>query len=266
MVYPVVKKNVGPLNIIFVDFPQEDRPTSFAFGRQSEMPESKRSIAREIARRQLAKGDPLGWFEKLYAAAAGDPGVIPWADLAANPNLVSWLDAHRPVGRGRSALKVGCGLGDDAEELGQRGYKTTEFDISPTAIAWCGERFPGTAVDYQVHDLFEAPKSWQGRFDLVVESYTLQVLPAQLRPMAIKAIAGFVKPAGTLLVISRGRRPAEAQGKMPWPLTRRELDGFLFHGLTQIVFEDYMDEEDPPVRRFRVTYEKTSARPAPAGR
>ncbi len=43
-----------------------------------------RAIARELAGQHLAEGDPLGWFETLYAAAAGDSSVIPWADLTPN--------------------------------------------------------------------------------------------------------------------------------------------------------------------------------------
>lgn len=43
-------------------------------------------------------------------------------------------------------------------------------------------------------------------------------------------------------------------GKMPWPLTLDELQHFETAGLRIVEFEDYWDQEDPPVRRFRVTY------------
>jgi hypothetical protein len=56
--------------------------------------ESKRAAARDIAHRHLSTGDALGWFEELYSQAQGDPSVIPWADLAPNPNLVEWLNTH----------------------------------------------------------------------------------------------------------------------------------------------------------------------------
>jgi hypothetical protein len=69
-------------------------------------------------------------------------------------------------------------------------------------------------------------------------------------------IASFLKPGGTLLVISRGRELTESEGKMPWPLTKDDLDGFKSCGLTETVFEDYWDNEEPPVRRFRVVYTK----------
>ena len=97
--------------------------------------------------------------EELYARANGDASVIPWADLMPNPHLVTWLDNHGIREAGKKALKIGCGLGDDAEELARRGFDTTAFDISPTAIAWCQRRFPGTSVHYVIADLFMGPRT-----------------------------------------------------------------------------------------------------------
>ena len=50
-------------------------------------------------------------------------------------------------------------------------------------------------------------------------------------------LAGFVAPGGRLLVICRGREPAEDAGAMPWPLTRAELDRFAGEGLEQVRLE-----------------------------
>jgi SAM-dependent methyltransferase len=220
------------------------------------MAEKERARARDIAQRHLATGDALGWFEALYARSAGDASIIPWADLMPNPNVVTWLDQHQVVGAGREALKIGCGLGDDAEELARRGFSTTAFDISASAIVWCRRRFPQSPVAYAVEDLFRAPIAWRSKFDFVLESYTLQVLPPSLRRAAISHIAAFVASRGTLLVVSRGREPDEPQGEMPWPLTKEELTDFLRLGLKQVSFEDYLDDEEPPVRRFRVVYRR----------
>ena len=165
------------------------------------MSEEHRRIARKLAQSHLDDGDPLGWFEDLYSQASKDPTIIPWADLKANPNLVNWFDQHMPIGSG-FALKIGSGLGDDAEELARRGFRTTAFDISKSAISWSKKRFPQSSVSYIVANLFSAPKGWQSRFQFVLESYTLQVLPPDLRPDAIRCIASFVAPNGRLLVIN----------------------------------------------------------------
>jgi SAM-dependent methyltransferase len=218
------------------------------------MTDQDRATARELAQRHIADGDLMGWFEVLYATAGGDPSIIPWADLAPNPNLVSWLEQQSVAGSGRKALKIGCGLGDDAEELSRRGFDTTAFDISPTAISWCRRRFPKSSVCYAIADLFRPPNEWAKEFDFVLESYTLQVLPSCLREEAIRRVASFVAPNGTLLVIARGREIGEAEGTMPWPLTRQEMEIFRDVGLAELHFEEYLDNERPPVHRFRATY------------
>jgi SAM-dependent methyltransferase len=227
---------------------------------QAHVPAARRSTGRAVAREYLAAGDPLGWFDALYARADGDPAIISWADLAPNPNIVGWLDCRQASAPSSRALIVGCGLGDDAEELASRGWSTTAFDISTTAVRWCRRRFPASPVSYVVADLFDAPGEWRGAFDLVVESYTLQVLPPDLRPEAIRRIADFVAPGGRLLVIARGREPTDPEGMMPWPLTRPDLDQFGTLGLTGLSFEDYLDTEEPPVRRFRAVYCRLQSR------
>ncbi len=106
-----------------------------------------------------------GWnvsdFEELYASVGDDLARIPWASRQPHPMLVLWLD-ERPPGVGRQALVVGCGLGDDAEELGRRGYRVSAFDYSATAIDWCRRRFPTSAVQYRVADLFDLPGDGRG--------------------------------------------------------------------------------------------------------
>jgi len=213
--------------------------------------------AREAARargRQLAALDPEGWFDRLYREAAGDPAAIPWADLEPNPNLLGWagLDSLRP---GDAACVVGCGLGDDAEELARRGLLVTAFDVSPAAIEWARRRFPGSPVDYRAADLFAVPHEWVGVFDFVFEAYTVQPLPRARHAEALAAVGSLVAPGGRLLVVCRGRDDAEEPGGMPWPLSRAELRAT---GLPEVAFEDYWDEREKngATRRFRVEYRR----------
>jgi SAM-dependent methyltransferase len=213
-----------------------------------------RSFARRVAREHLESGDYTGWFERLYSAAAGDPECIPWADLAPNPNLTRYIEAKGLRGMDKKALKVGCGLGDDAEYLSKIGFRVLAFDVAATSIGWCKRRFPQSQVDYAVCDLFHAPDDWRQAFEFVLESYTLQVLPPHIRRKAIACIAQFVAPGGTLLVIARGRDEDEPKGEMPWPLLKSELDGFRELDLEEVTFEDYRDEDEPDVRRFRAVY------------
>jgi len=215
-----------------------------------------RRVARELAAQYLARGDAFGWFEALYAARAAGTASVPWADLTANPHLVSWAGQHLRSGSGLQALVVGCGLGDDAEFLTALGCMVTAFDIAPSAIREARLRFPGSPVDYQVYDLFALPQQWTGRFDLVLEAYTLQVLTPAWRERAYPLLSALLRPQGRLLAIARGRAPSEAQGAMPWPLTRAELAHFSSCGLVEESCEEYLDDEQPPVRRLRATYRR----------
>jgi SAM-dependent methyltransferase len=174
--------------------------------------------------------------------------------LIPNPHVVEWLDTQLAPAAATPVLDVGCGLGDTAEELARRGFAVTAFDIAPTAIEWCRRRFPSSAVRYQTADLLAPPASWRGAFDLVVEVYTLQVLQPALRMRAQQALAQCVAAGGCLLVICRGRDQNDPTGDMPWPLTCEELDHFGKLGLQRTSFEEFVDRETPPVRRFRALY------------
>ena len=219
----------------------------------------KREEVRKLAGESIARGDATGWFEELYRRAGGSWDSIPWADLVANPYLVEWLDAARVSGAGKSCLVVGCGLGDDAELLAARGFDVVAYDISATAIAGCDARFPASNVDYVVADALAPPPDWRRRFDLVFESYTLQVLPPDARVVATKAIADTVSPGGELLVLCRARERDDAKGELPWPLTREELEAFCAHGFEFVALEDFFDHESPPVRRFRALFRRSGS-------
>lgn len=189
--------------------------------------------------------DEIG-FEQIYARAGSDLGSIPWASLTVNPSLVAWLD-DQPPPPVATALVIGCGLGDDAEELARRGYRVTAFDLSASAIELCHKRFPASPVDYVVADLFALPDSWIGSFGLVVEIRTLQSLPPSRRPEAAGAVAGTVEPGGQVFVRCAGRDPQDPLTSRPWPLTRTELEAFTRAGLIETQFSD----EPPGSGRFR---------------
>lgn len=216
----------------------------------------QRVRARQLASEYLAKGNATAWFEQLYREAENGNAEIPWADLQPNPNLIEFWRIHSLPSSGKTALIIGCGLGDDAEQMAQCGFQTTAFDISESAIRACRRRFPDSNVNYVIADLLLPPQQWMECFDFVLESYTLQVLPQHVRGQAIRCIADLVREQGHLLVITRGREERDPEGQMPWPLIRGELDQFAECGLRAISFEDYADCESPPVRRFRAFYQK----------
>lgn len=168
-------------------------------------------------------------FEAIYAGAEAGGAKPPWDYGAPRPQLVEWAEERNLAGGGREALVVGCGYGADAEFLSLLGFRTTAFDFASTAIATARRTYPGSEVTYLVADVFDLPREWQGRFDLVVESLTVQSIPPEQHTVAAQNIAALLAPEGTLLVLATTRDERTEVNGPPWPLTRAELEGFA-HG------------------------------------
>lgn len=223
------------------------------------MPESeedfnKRARARELAAEFAERGNTTGWFEALYKESEGNAEKIPWGDLEPNKYFTPWAARTGLQGEGRKALVVGCGLGDDARMLHDLGFDVTAFDISPTAIEWARELHRDTGIRFETMDLFEPFRGWLGAFEYVLEIYTIQPLPLDMRGRVIDAIAAFVAPGGRLVVVTRGREDDEEPERLPWPLSRKDLSRFDENGLRQLSFTDVPDDDDG--RRFVVEYER----------
>jgi SAM-dependent methyltransferase len=214
-----------------------------------------RERIREIAAEYNDRGDKLGWFDEVYRQAGGDTETIPWADLEPNRFFKAWAEGHDLRGDGRTALVVGCGLGDDAKFLDELGFDVTAFDISQNAIEWAKKLHKDTEIRFDVGDLFDPDSDWSGAFDLVLEIYTIQPLPMELRTRAIDAVASFVAPGGDLVVVCRGRENGEEVGQIPYPLSREDLSGFERAGLKEVEFNEVRDDVDDE-RRFVVHYRK----------
>lgn len=193
------------------------------------------SRADDLAAQAIAAGEPTAWFDRLYAAGRRGDVSMPWDRTQPNPVLVGWAGRRSVRGDGHTAVVVGCGLGQDSEFIAGLGFDTTAFDVSDTAVRLVRERFPRSSVHYTVADLLHPPAEWAHRFDLVVESFTVQALPVTVRATATRHVAGLVAPGGTLLVVANARDDAdEPRTSPPWPLTRAEIDAFATDGLEPV--------------------------------
>ena len=217
--------------------------------------EERRARARELAAEFAEKGDMVGWFDAFYREAEGNNEQIPWADLEPNKFFKIWADEVGLKGDGRKALVVGCGLGDDAKYLDDLGFDVTGFDISPTAIEWAKRLHKDADIKFEVADLFEPFRGWLGGFDFVLEVYTIQPLPMEMRERVIDSIASFVADDGELVVVTRGREDDDQPAELPWPLSRKDLSRFETHGLVEKDFR-IIPGDDPPTPRFVVQYKK----------
>lgn len=193
------------------------------------------------------------WFEDLYKQNFLKNENIPWAEMKANEYLIEYIENNLPQGK---ALVVGCGLGDDAVALNMAGFDVTAIDISPSAIAWCEERFDGFGIDFKVQDIFELPDEMTGAYDFVFESRTIQSLPLLLRDKIITAISSLLAPRGKLLVIANGKLEGEKFDGPPWPLERNEVRLFSMKDLNELEFSIVEDKSNISRLKFKALYQR----------
>ena len=217
--------------------------------------EDNQAIVGKIIRAAYVDHKPLAWFEELYRTAKETGLQIPWANFKRNENLdlsENLLD-FIPT---KKVLVIGCGLGDDAEYLSDCGGKVDAFDLSETAIEMCKKRFPNSKVNYFQADLFALPESMKGHYDFIFEAYTLQAMPTDYRDKGIIVIPDLLSKNGFLYMICRGRDHHEEISRLPFPISKEELEPFKVK-VKEILFEDFHDQEDPPKRRFRILYQNS---------
>jgi SAM-dependent methyltransferase len=225
---------------------------------ENEEIEKVRERTKELAMDFIERGDATGWFDALYSEAEGDNEKIPWADLEPNRFLVHWAESVNLKGNCRTVLVVGCGLGDDAKFLDDLDFKVTAFDVSPKAIGWAKKIHSKSRIEFFAADLFEAPEEWKNAFDFVLEVYTIQALPLDLRDKTIDAISEFVAESGELVVVTRGREIDEEPESLPWALSYKDLSRFESNGLTQMNSTEMLGAEEEPITRFVVEYKKAA--------
>ncbi len=229
------------------------------------MTEEAEQNAARLAHESIAAGDPTGWFERVYAAAAAGLTGVPWDRRAASPLLVQWAAERGETSDSEAgdALVIGCDIGDDAEFVASLGFRTVAFDISASAIRAAHARFPQSAVTYCVADLLAPPADWHHAYDLVVESMTLQALPDPPRAAAIASLGPLVAPGGTLIVFARGRDARMHDDGPPWSLTRSEIDAVAAGDLAAVQIDEIRDGLSTAAWRWRAEYRRatTSALP-----
>jgi 2-polyprenyl-3-methyl-5-hydroxy-6-metoxy-1,4-benzoquinol methylase len=207
----------------------------------------------------IQENKPADWFEPLYADSNKNGEGVPWANMETHPSFSHWLSQNQLTGNKKSALVVGCGMGDDAIELENLGFQVTAFDVSKTAIIFCVERFPQTTVNFVQADLLKTQAQWYRQFDFVLEIYTVQALPPKYEKKLIQSISSFLAPNGQLLVVAEVSKEERIfENGPPWVLTPQHIDSFISCGLDVIGKSIEQDASNPnEITTYVTTFKAT---------
>jgi len=183
----------------------------------------------------VKENNPNDWFETLYSESNDSGSGVPWANMAPHPIFKKWIDESSPLENEKTALVIGCGLGDDAIELETKGFKVTAFDVSESAIKLCKKRFPTSKVEFITADLIVGVSDWYMKFNLVLEIFTIQALPPKYEESLIQNISDFVSDNGQLIVITEVQsKKRRYENGPPWLLNNDYIKSFERNGLKQI--------------------------------
>ena len=133
-------------------------------------------------------------FEALY----GGNSPAPWDTKAPKDNVIGWCALGLVHG---DVLDIGCGLGDNAIYLAQRGFAVTGLDISPTALDIAAGRATeaGATLTLTRGDATTL-HGYTGAFDTVVDSGMFHCLDDAGQRAYAAAAHRATRPGATLLL------------------------------------------------------------------
>jgi SAM-dependent methyltransferase len=185
-------------------------------------------------------------FEKAYE------GQAPWDIGGPQPEIVRLSEdgAIRGV-----VLDVGCGTGENALYLAERGYDVWGIDFIPKAIERARDKASrrGLVVHFQVGDALDLDVL--GRtFDTVIDCGLFHTFSDEERPKFVRGVARAVRPGGAAYVLCFSDQ--EPPGEGPRRVSQEEI---------RSAFRESWDVESIHETRFKALDNPDAPRFSPGG-
>ncbi len=147
-------------------------------------------------------------------------GVPPWDIGRPQREIARLVEEGRISG---SVLDVGCGTGEHALLLSQRGHEVWGLDASPRAIRKAKRKRDqrGVACTFIVGDALDLAQ-FKRTFDAVIDCGLFHVFSDAERPRFAVSLAGVLRPGGVYHVLCFSEEEPTAWGG-PRRVTQREI-------------------------------------------
>lgn len=177
-------------------------------------------------------------------------GDTPWDIDRPDPHLVEAIDEHS-IGVGR-ALEIGCGTGDNAIWLAEKGFDVVACDLSPLAIERAREKAgrAGVGVDLRVLDFLGEPLE-AGPFDFAFDRGCFHSFhDGADRVEFARRTAALLAPKGTWWSMIGNADDVEREGDGPPRLSAREIaEAVETHfEIVSLRAEHFANDRPPPPR------------------